>query len=94
MANTYKIRKHFGIMQTKHGVDTATVFDDPVNPKYTKDEVIEELMSILGYKESDDENFAYPGTYEDIGAYFDYNGYDDIEIPESIINRIINDHTN
>ncbi len=86
-----KIRVHKGNMQTKYGVDYAHVYDDPVNPQYTEEQAIEELMSELGYIESgEDDGCEYPGTYEGCGAYFEYNGYADIIIPESIVQRIKN----
>lgn len=37
-----------------------------------------------------EKNSEYPGFWEgDVGAYFDYDGYEDIEIPESIIHLIM-----
>lgn len=89
MSNTYKIRVHKGQMETRYGVDSAIVVDDPSAPK-TKKKIIEELMYELGYEESENGNSEYPGYYDgEVGAYFDYIGCIEIDIPETIINRIL-----
>lgn len=86
----YMLRMHTARMDTKYGVDVARLFDDPVKPQYTKDEAVEVLMDLLGYVPNEKDDSEYPGFWEgDVGAYFDYDGYEDIEIPESIICRIM-----
>ena len=89
MENVYKVRIHLGRMETKYGVDVATLIDDPNAPNYTHEEVFTILKDKLGYTDTEDENSDYPGTYdEEVGAYFDYDGYIDVNIPQSIIDRI------
>lgn len=86
----YMLRMHTARMDTKYGVDVARLFDDPVKPQYTKDDAIQTLMESLGYEPNEKEDSEYPGFWEgDVGAYFDYDGFEDIEIPKSIINRIV-----
>lgn len=90
MKNTYKIRIHSGRVETKYGVDVASFVDDPNNPKYKGDDIEEKLMEMLSYTKADDESSEYPGYYDDyVGAYFDYDGYIDVDIPESIVNEIL-----
>lgn len=86
----FKIRIHNGNMETKYGVDNAFIYDDPVSPKYSTDkDIINKLMNQLGYVEAESDNSEYPGYYDDdIGAYFEYAGYVDVPIPESIVERI------
>ena len=93
MDNIHKIRIHMGRMETKYGVDVATLIDDPAQPQMTVDEVESKLMGYLNYKPKDenDDDLGYPGTYDDRGAYFDYDGYIDVDIPPTIINRILHD---
>ena len=38
--------------------------------------------------DDNDDYWGYPGHCDGVGAYFDYN-YEDLEIPESIVNRIL-----
>lgn len=86
----YKIRMHKARIETKYGVDTATVFDDPESPKYNNDEVLKKLMYQLSYEPDESESSEYPGFWDgDVGAYFDYDGFEDIEIPDSIIKRVL-----
>lgn len=90
MKNTYKIRIHSARMETRYGVDFATIVDNPIAPEYTEYEIISKLMEKLSYEEATDDNPDYTGYYDgDIGAYFDYDGYIDVEIPESIVNDIV-----
>ena len=91
MDKTYKVRIHMGRMETKYGVDVATLVDDPVQSQMTVDEVESKLMGYLNYKPKDenDDDLDYPGTYDDRGAYFDYDGYIDVDIPQSIVKRIL-----
>lgn len=88
MENTYKIRIYTGRIETKYGVDITTVIDDPVTPIYDYDEVKEKLMEQLGFTPAEDDT-TYPGYDEnDVGAYFDYDGYIDVDIPHGIVERI------
>ena len=90
MKNTYKVRIHSGRIKTKYGVCVASFVDDPNNQKYKGDDVEEKLMEMLSYTKADDESSEHPGYYDDyVGAYFDYDGYIDVDIPESIVNDIL-----
>ena len=91
MENTYKIRIHSGRVETRYGVDVASFVDDPNSPKYKGDDIEEKLMEMLSYEESDDKDSEYPGYYDGyVGAYFDYDGYIDVDIPASIVSDILN----
>lgn len=83
----HKIRIHLARMETKYGTDVTTIVDDPVSSRNTTD-VIDELMGKLNYTENEDNDCDYPGHCDGIGAYFDYDGYIDVDIPESIVERI------
>lgn len=83
------IRIHKARMETRFGVDTAQLFDDPKQPKYTNEEAIEELQKMFGYEPNEDSTIENPGVYDGESAYFDYDGYEDVEIPESIVQRIM-----
>jgi len=88
---TVRIRAYKAVMETRYGVDQATVYDDPIEPKYpTEEAAVSELMDQLGYVPAKKENSGYPGYWDgNVGAYFDYIGSTDIEIPETIVQRII-----
>ena len=49
---TYKIRIHSARMETKYGVDFATVVDNASNPEYTEKEIVAKLMDMLSYEEA------------------------------------------
>lgn len=84
-----KIRVHKGMMTTKYGTDHAFLYDDPLTPQYTTEAVIERLMETLDYTPSTDNQFE--GFFDgDCNAFFNYEGYTDIVIPESIVQRIKN----
>lgn len=84
-----KIRIHTGRIQNKYGVDVASLIDDPVDPMYNMDEVKEQLMKSLDYTPNEDDDSEYPGLYDgEVGSYFDYDGYIDVNIPQSIVDRI------
>lgn len=98
---THKIRIHKGYMETRHGTDAAFVVDDPLSP-LNREEVVKILMDKLGYEDDeddfdeddfdeDDEDYENRKGSDDTGswAYFDYWGYSDVEIPESIVKRIM-----
>lgn len=90
MNKVYKIRIHTGRMETTYGVDFATLIDDPNDPNYTEEEAIATLKDLLFYEDAKDEDAKYPGYYDgEVGAYFDYDGYADLKIPDSIIKDII-----
>ena len=80
----HKIRIYKGNMETRHGVDAEFYIADPVNPP-NEEYVIEKLKSYLGFEEDDEECGSCEGGW----AYFDYAGYEDIDIPESIVKRIL-----
>ena len=82
-----KIRIYTGRMENKYGVTVASVIDDPVYPNYTQDEIIEKLMNKLEFNPELGDD-TYPGYWEDVGSFFDYDGYIDVNIPQSIIERI------
>lgn len=86
----HEIRIHTGRIETKYGVDIASIIDDPMSPRKDSD-VIDALMNELNYTENeDDDGCDYPGQWDHTcGAYFDYDGYIDFAIPESIIERIL-----
>lgn len=85
-----EIRIHKGEMETRYGTDFAIVFDDPVCPKYTEEDAIRELKSELNFTDADDnDDSEYDGYWDgSVGAYFDYKGFFDVQIPESIVERI------
>lgn len=90
MKNIYKVRIHTGRMETKYGVDITKLIDDPDDPNYTEDEVIAVLKDKLYYEDAKDEDAEYPGYYDgEVGAYFDYDGYIDVKIPDTIVSRIL-----
>lgn len=86
---THKIRVYTATVETKHGIDSAFVANDPILERDEGD-IIDELMEKLNYTENEDNDdyWGYPGHCDGVGAYFDYN-YEDLEIPESIVNRIL-----
>lgn len=88
----HKIRVYKGTMETRHGVDAEFHIADPVNPP-SEEYVIDKLKSYLGYEneksEDDDEEDEERGSCEGGWAYFDYWGYEDVDIPESIVERIL-----
>lgn len=85
----YKIRVYTGRIETKYGVDIASIVGDPMVPRDQSD-IIDELMNKLDYTENEDDGCDYPGCWDNTcGAYFDYDGYIDFTIPESIIERIL-----
>lgn len=84
-----KIRIHTGRIENHYGVTVASIIDDPVNPMYDMDEVIAKLMESLDYTPNKDNASAYPGFWDgEVGSYFDYDGYIDVNIPQRIIDRI------
>lgn len=93
MENKYKIRIYRAHMSTKYGTDVAHLFDDPVDPNYTYEEVIEKLKDELDYVDFDEDQEngeGHTGLYDgDILAYFDYDCFKEIEIPDSIVQRIV-----
>ena len=87
----YKIRMHTATMNTRYGDDVFHLFDDPDNPTYSKNEVVKHLLDMAGCEEDTNGESGYPYLCEgDVGAYFEYKGFIDIEIPESIVKRILN----
>ena len=96
MNDGYKIRLHKAIMETKYGEDAAYVFEDLNDPPKSKEEVLAELMDMLGYEPiegydpSEDENDEYPGYCNNgqTGASFEYIGGCITEIPASIVKKI------
>lgn len=99
-----KIRVHKGYCESDYGTDSAIVFDDPIKPKYTEEQIVEQLMEKLTFKLEDGVNIPFPtdalyrsdtwydGFFdEDTEASFCYHGYEDMEIPDSIIQRITDD---
>ena len=85
----YKIRIHKARIEHRFGVDTAQLLDDPKRPKYTSDKAIEILKEMFGYEPNEDSTIENPGVCDGESAYFDYDGYEDVEIPESIVQRIM-----
>ena len=83
-----KIRIHEATTSSCYGEDITQLFDDPISPRYETDEDAEyALMDKLGYVEDE-----YGDGYvcEDIEATFEYHGYFDVAIPDSIVQRIQN----
>ena len=86
----YTIRVHTATVETKYGVDREQLYDDPVKPLYVDTEAIDTLMSILNFEETENEDSWTNGVWDgDTDAYFEYEGYKDIEIPKTIVLRII-----
>lgn len=93
MNDEYKIRIHMARIETEYGIDVAQLLDDPENPSYMWTEATRKLKKILSYED--------PAEIGDIGhielrnekiwAYFDYDGYVDMEIPDAIVQRIAKD---
>lgn len=85
-----KIRIHMGRMNNSYGTDVTTIIDDPVKPQYRHDTVIKILMYNLDFTPmEEDHNDSCEGFYDEgVKAYFDYDGYIDVDIPQSIIERI------
>lgn len=82
----YTIRVHTGTIETKYGVDAAVVIEDPECPQ---NNAVKKLKHLLGYTDNDDPESDPPGYYDgDVGAFFEYYGYEDYEIPETIVRRI------
>lgn len=86
----HKIRIHTARVETRHGTSVASVIDDPIFPR-DSDDITNELMRKLDYEENEDDDdcWSHPGNCDGVGAYFDYDGYIDVEIPESIVKRIM-----
>lgn len=95
----HTIRIHKGCIETRHGSDFAFIVDDPLSP-LNREKAAKILMDELNYEDEDDleeddeeyEDEDYEnrkGSCEDGWAYFDYWGYEDVEIPESIVERIL-----
>ena len=88
-----EIRIHKGYMHTKYGDDHAYLIDDPVLPTYTEAGVMLQLMKELEFTPNcynENDNF-HDGLYSDgEHAEFEYIGYQDVAIPESVVSRIIN----
>ena len=86
------IRAHKATMDTRYGTDHAVVYDDPTSPKYASAEEVEKaLMDALGYEPSDDPDSEYPGYWtgdDDVGAYFNYTGFEDLTLPASLVSGI------
>lgn len=86
-----RIRVHKASMQTKYGEDIFRLYDDPECPKYkSQKSATVALMEIASFVPSDSNDSEYHGTFEDVGAYFEYLGFTDIVIPETIVQRIAN----
>lgn len=89
------VRAHKATMDTRYGTDHAVVYDDPASPKYASAEEVEKaLMDALGYEPSDDPDSEYPGYWtgdDDVGAYFDYTGFEDLTLPASLVSGIRKD---
>lgn len=84
------IRVHKGRMETKYGVDFAIVLDDPQALRFTQKQTEKLLKRELSYRDSKKKNGEYPGRFDgEVGAYFDYCGYSDIEIPDTIVERLV-----
>lgn len=88
------IRVHRGSMSNRHGTDFAVICDDPKNPQYASEEQAKKALKFaLGYVDNTAPDAEYPGYREDdedLGCYFDYLGYYDTMIPDSIVQRIRN----
>lgn len=87
-----EIRIHKGYMHTKHGDDNAYLLDDPVSPVYTRNGVILRLMEELCFTPNfydEDENMQNGLFENETDADFEYVGYQDVQIPESIMQRAI-----
>lgn len=83
------VRVHKGRMETRYGVDYAVVLDDPKTPRFTQKQIEKLLKQELSYQDSKKKSDEYPGYFDgEVGAYFDYCGYLDIEIPETIVERL------
>jgi len=81
-----KIRIHEATANSRYGDDFTFLFDDPITPKYQTEREIEiVLQKELGYTEDE---FGNGYLHDDIEATFEYNGYIDVAIPDSIVNRI------
>lgn len=87
---THKIRVYTARVETRHGTQSTSLIDDPVSPR-SHDDIIDELMWKLNYTENEDDDDCcnQSGECDGVDAYFDYDGYMDYEIPESIVKRIM-----
>lgn len=82
----YTIRVHTGTIETKYGVDADVVVEDP---EYPQSNAVEKLKHLLDYTDNEDPRSDTPGYYDGyVGAFFEYYGYEDYEIPETIVRRI------
>lgn len=93
MGKEYKVRVHFAEMSTRFGVDKAFVFDDPKHPT-KKSGVIKALREKLDFKPSKRKDIDGNGFYggdEDTPACFEYAGFEDYVLPESLVKRIQDD---
>jgi hypothetical protein len=85
---THKIRIYTARVETRYGTSVASIVDDPESSMCIFD-IEDKLMEKLNYTVNEDVDACYPGNCDGEGAYFDYDGYVDLEIPESIVNRIL-----
>ena len=85
-----KIRIHMGRVSNRYGTDVTTIIDDPVKPQYSYSMLISTLMRNLDFVPKDENHSGRcEGFYDEgVEAYFDYDGYIDMDIPQSIIDRI------
>lgn len=85
-----KLRVYSGSVSTMYGVEHGAIYDDPVSPAYISEAVaILKLMSKLDYVEAENGDSEYPGYWaNDVCAKFEYEGYVDIDIPDTIVKRI------
>jgi len=79
-----KIRIHEATIDTRYGTDYYQLFDDPVSPMYQGWDAASALKKKSGYTEDADGN----GFIHDTAADFEYHGFYDTEIPQSIVDRI------
>lgn len=86
----YKVKVYKMDMETKYGIDTEIALVDPNS--FCEEDVLNELMQRLDYEPADNDpdvdGYCCDGT---VGAWLLINDYD-IEIPQSIIDRIIADY--
>lgn len=77
------IRVHTAVMTTRFGSDFGILLDDPAKPKYTAKKAEAVLKKQFGLKRRKNGELYWEDDPHN-EAYFDYDGYRDMVLPDSM----------
>lgn len=87
------IRAYGANIETEYGIDHIILYDDPTNPKYAnKEAAIQALMDAFNYEPHVEPYREWSGYCNgDIDAVFEYEGFEDIPVPKSLVSGLRKD---